>query len=56
MLKKAIHGRQANKCLVCKTDTTLRCQRCKKAAFCSRGCLKAGWRSHKKTCCGTSQK
>mmetsp|Transcript_10750 Transcript_10750/g.16941 ORF Transcript_10750/g.16941 Transcript_10750/m.16941 type:complete len:363 (-) Transcript_10750:21-1109(-) len=43
--------RDARECLVCKENTTLRCQRCKKAAFCSRACQKAGWRSHKKICC-----
>uniref|UniRef100_A0A6V1SJX1 MYND-type domain-containing protein n=1 Tax=Heterosigma akashiwo TaxID=2829 RepID=A0A6V1SJX1_HETAK len=37
-------------CKVCNTNTTLRCQRCKKAAFCSEACQKNGWRAHKKTC------
>ncbi|CAM9962284.1 unnamed protein product [Heterosigma akashiwo] len=37
-------------CLVCAVQTKLRCQRCKKAAFCGKECLKAGWKAHKRVC------
>jgi len=53
-LKKAAHQRAALKaCLVCGVQTSLRCQLCKEAAFCRRACQKAGWKEHKKSCCGT---
>mmetsp|Transcript_3957 Transcript_3957/g.5493 ORF Transcript_3957/g.5493 Transcript_3957/m.5493 type:complete len:111 (+) Transcript_3957:22-354(+) len=49
--KKSIMRLQAHdKFRLCQTKTTLRCQHCKKAAFCSRVCLKAGWKVHKRTC------
>lgn len=58
MLKKAVHRQQTGlkECIVCSLNTSLRCQRCKTAPFCSRVCLKAGWRAHKEKCCGLVQK
>ncbi|CAM9718626.1 unnamed protein product [Heterosigma akashiwo] len=57
MLRKKVKQQNGlKKCLICKTNTTLRCQLCKKASFCSRVCQKAGWDSHEKTCCGIVRK
>mmetsp|Transcript_38823 Transcript_38823/g.63859 ORF Transcript_38823/g.63859 Transcript_38823/m.63859 type:complete len:206 (+) Transcript_38823:123-740(+) len=52
MVKK-VSDRQAafNECLICKAKTTLRCRLCRKVAFCSRVCQKAGWKTHKGKCC-----
>jgi len=37
-------------CNVCGANTAQRCQRCMTTAFCSRSCLKSGWKTHKSNC------
>jgi len=37
-------------CVVCNTNTTKACARCKTSYFCSAECQKSAWKKHKKTC------
>jgi hypothetical protein len=38
------------RCTVCRTFTSMKCQRCKQACYCSKDCQRADWKQHKKIC------
>ena len=38
------------RCFVCHQKTLKKCTGCQCAAFCSKECLKAGWKEHRKLC------